>query len=197
MIRINLLGVPKPKRGKRGGVAMPAGGGEGTSPVMIMVIIAALGVAANGYWYYHLTGERDRIAKEMHDADIENRRLAQVKAKFDEATREKDRYDTRVKVIRDLQSKQSGPVDLLTAVSNTVNNTDAVWLNTMKEEGNNITIDGTALSAKAVANLIGNLKKSGYFKNVEIKETYQDDGVKDMTAFQFSLVCERQEKKSS
>src|SRR5260370_1319501 len=63
------------------------------------------------------------------------------------------------------------------------------------------------LVANAVANLIGNLKKSGpgcspttpancYFKDVEIKETFQDDSFKGMQAFQFSLICQKQDKKS-
>ena len=41
------------------------------------------------------------------------------------------------------------------------------------------------------ANLIANLQKTGFFKNVEIKETFQDDAIKDMQAFQFTLTCEK------
>jgi Tfp pilus assembly protein PilN len=48
-----------------------------------------------------------------------------------------------------------------------------------------------ALSTDAVANLISNLQKTGYFKNIEIKETYQDEQVKTMQAFQFTLTCEK------
>jgi Tfp pilus assembly protein PilN len=48
-----------------------------------------------------------------------------------------------------------------------------------------------ALSTDAVANLIANLQKTGFFRNIEIKETYQDDQVKDMQAFQFTLTCEK------
>jgi Tfp pilus assembly protein PilN len=76
-------------------------------------------------------------------------------------------------------------------VGTTVNNTEAVWLNTMKDSGNSIDIEGLALSHDAVANLITNLQKTGYFRAVEIKETYQDDTVKDMQAFQFTLSCEK------
>jgi Tfp pilus assembly protein PilN len=53
-----------------------------------------------------------------------------------------------------------------------------------------------ALSADAVANLISNLQKTGYFKNIEIKETFQDESVKDMQAFQFELTCEIDRSKS-
>jgi len=62
----------------------------------------------------------------------------------------------------------------------------------MKDEGTSINIEGTALSVDAVANLITNLQKTGYFKSVEIKESYQDDTVKNMQAFVFSLTCEKQ-----
>jgi len=48
-----------------------------------------------------------------------------------------------------------------------------------------------ALSTDAVANLIANLQKTGYFKTVEIDETYQDDQIKDMQAFQFTLNCQK------
>jgi len=73
-----------------------------------------------------------------------------------------------------------------------VNSTDAVWLDAMTEDATNINLSGTAISANAVANLITNLKKSNYFKTVEIKETYQDANIKDMQAFTFTLVCEKQ-----
>ena len=43
----------------------------------------------------------------------------------------------------------------------------------------------------AVASLILNLQKTGYFKNIEIKETFQDDTYKEMQAFQFTLTCEK------
>jgi hypothetical protein len=42
-----------------------------------------------------------------------------------------------------------------------------------------------------VANLMANLQHSGAFKNIEIKETFQDESVKDMQAFQFTLTCEK------
>src|SRR6266704_1336979 len=54
-----------------------------------------------------------------------------------------------------------------------------------------VDIKGMALSADAVANLISNLQKTGYFKNIEIKETFQDETFRDMQAFQFTLSCEK------
>jgi Tfp pilus assembly protein PilN len=73
----------------------------------------------------------------------------------------------------------------------TVNNTEAVWLSKMDDSGPSVNLEGTALSADAVANLIANLQKTGFFKTVEIKETFQDETIKDMQAFQFTLTCEK------
>jgi Tfp pilus assembly protein PilN len=57
--------------------------------------------------------------------------------------------------------------------------------------GSSVDIEGMALSTDAVASLIQNLQKTGRFSNIEIKETYQDDQVKDMQAFDFTLTCEK------
>ena len=73
----------------------------------------------------------------------------------------------------------------------TVNGTEAVWLSKMDDTGASVSLEGTALSTDAVANLIANLQKTGFFSNVEIKETFQDDQIKDMQAFQFTLTCEK------
>jgi Tfp pilus assembly protein PilN len=80
---------------------------------------------------------------------------------------------------------------LMNTIGETINGTEAVWLNTMKDQGNSVAIEGMALSTDAVANLIKNLQNTGYFKNIEIKETYQDESVKDMQAFEFTLTCEK------
>ncbi len=76
-------------------------------------------------------------------------------------------------------------------IADTVNGTEAVWLNSLLDQGASVAIDGTALSSDAVANLISNLQKTGFFRNIEIKETFQDPGVTDMQAFQFTLACEK------
>ena len=80
---------------------------------------------------------------------------------------------------------------MLTTIGKTVDDTEAVWLSTMKDQGTSIDIEGMALSTDAVAALINNLQKTGFFSNIEIKETFQDDQVKDMQAFQFTLTCEK------
>jgi Tfp pilus assembly protein PilN len=198
MIRINLLGTPKPKNKRsRTAIAAPAIElGEVGSPAMKILVAIVLAGGFNAAYWYQLDHQAVAIAEKMKVAEQHNRELAQVKAKYLERQKQADNYKHRVDVIDQLRKAQTGPVNLLDTLGQTINGTEAVWLNSMKTQGANISIQGMALSADAVANLISNLQKTGYFKNIEIKETFQDDSVKDMQAFQFELTCEIDRSKS-
>jgi|SRR5690348_1130149 Tfp pilus assembly protein PilN len=192
MIRINLLGTPKPKNRRSASPSAPAIEiGDVGSPMVKVLVAVLLAAGVNGFEWYHLNDKAKNIATKMAAAEQENRELADVKSKYLERQKQADNYKRRVDVIDQLRAAQHGPVDLLNTIGDTINGTEAVWLSTMKDSGANIDIQGMALSTDAVANLISNLQKTGYFKNIEIKETYQDEQVKTMQAFQFTLTCEK------
>ena len=153
-----------------------------------MLVVA--GALNFGYWY-QLDREKKSIEARALVAEQKNRELAAVKVKYLERQKQADSYKRRVDVIDQLRANQAGPVTLLAMIGDTVNSTEAVWLNSMQDQGASVAIDGTALSSDAVANLISNLQKTGYFRNIEIKESIQDEQIKDMQAFQFTLTCEK------
>ena len=192
MIRINLLGSPKPKGKKGPAFNMPSFevGNLGGPMIQVAAVLLIAGALNAGYWY-QLDREKKSIEVRALVAEQKNRELAAVKVRYMERQRQADAYKHRVDVIDQLRANQSGPVSLLAMIGDTVNSTEAVWLNSMQDQGASVAIDGTALSSDAVANLISNLQKTGFFRNIEIKESYQDDGVKDMQAFQFTLTCEK------
>jgi type IV pilus assembly protein PilN len=192
MIRINLLEAPKPKNKRSAMPSMPVMEvGDVGSPRLKVLVVFGLAAAFNLYTWYHLDAQKKTIAQNMAQAEQKNRELADVKARYMARQREAENYKRRVDVIDQLRNNQTGPVNLLAMVGETVNNTEAVWLNNMKDQGTSVDIEGMALSSDAVANLISNLQKTGYFRNVEIKESIQDDTVKDMQAFTFTLTCEK------
>jgi Tfp pilus assembly protein PilN len=134
--------------------------------------------------------QADKLENDWRKVQAENQRLAEVKAQYEASKRKADLYQRRVKVVDDLKEAQKGPVNLLNLVAETVNKTDAVWLDTMTSDGRSLNFTGMALSADAVADLMANLRKTGQFKSVEIKETSQDAAVKEVQAFKFELICE-------
>ena len=195
MIKINLLETAKGK-GKRASSAAPSMptmemGDMGSPKLKILVMVVIVGLGNLGYWYRldHLSKE---IAAKMKIAEQKNRELAEVKARYMERQNQANAYKRRVDVIDQLRASQnSGPVNLMAMMGETVNNTEAIWLSKMDDSGPQVNLQGTALSTDAVANLIANLQKTGFFKSVEMKETYQDESIKDMQAFQFTLTCEK------
>jgi Tfp pilus assembly protein PilN len=194
MIRINLLGTPKPKKASwQPAIAVvSSGSGEGFGSTLVaIVIVLVITAAANGFYYMKLTRDAVRLQKEIAAANADYARLTQVKLRYQELEKQKDAYKKRVDVIDELQAKQSGPLNLLNLLGDTVNRTDEIWLSHMTETSSNITLQGTALSVHAVADLMRNLQNTGYFKAVDIKSSYQDEAVKDMQAFVFELNCEK------
>jgi len=194
MIKINLLETAKGKNKRAGSSpALPTMemGDMGSPKLKVLVALVLVGLFNLGYWY-RLDHQAKAIAAQMKTAEQKNRELADVKARFLERQNQAENYKRRVDVIDGLRAGQaSGPVNLLAMLGETVNNTEAVWLSKMDDTGPNVNLEGTALSTDAVANLIANLQKTGFFRSVEIKETYQDEQIKDMQAFQFTLTCEK------
>src|SRR5689334_2812756 len=132
MIRINLLGKSKPKS-KRSAMATSAvdfeSSGSPNSSNALAAIIVLAATAGSIWWYQNqLNNQALDIKRQMDAAQREAQSLAQTKARFEQRQAVRDEYEQRVKIIDSLRASQSGPVDLLTMVSSTVNNTDEVWL---------------------------------------------------------------------
>jgi Tfp pilus assembly protein PilN len=159
--------------------------------VLVIAFLGLLLLGILGSWWMVVKSQRPQLEKDLRAALDENKRLAEVKAKYEASQRKADMFKRRLKVIDDLKEAQKGPFDLLNRIADTVNKTDAVWLEAMTDDGKSIDFTGMALSADAVADLMANLRKSGAFKSVEIKETAQDSNIKELQAFKFELICEK------
>ncbi len=192
MIRINLLGTPKSRRGGSGGrrpapVSLPSEGPNTFVLALIIGVIAAVGMTV---YYVILDKQHTALTQTLQKAMAENQRLSIVKAKYLESVKKENLFERRRNAIDQLKEAQQGPVDMLNLVANTVNKTDAVWLEAMTNDGRNIDFTGTALNPDAVADLMANLRRTGAFKTVEIKETAQDAQSKEIQTFKFELICE-------
>jgi Tfp pilus assembly protein PilN len=156
MIRINLSSLA-PTKAKRGGgarraVAAPTpsisipGEGPGSAVlILIFVILIVGGMAGSAYWAYL---ENKRLQAEYAKALAENQRLSEVKAKYEAQKRKADNLERRIKVIDQLKENQKGPAEVLNFVADTVNKTDAVWLDSMTDDGKSLTFTGMALELR-------------------------------------------------
>ncbi len=186
MIRINLLGIKKEARRAAG----PAVSLEGAKLTGLALVFIGLGVAVVVGHYWYLEKETARLQVELKKAQDEQKRLEQVKAQLAENQKRHDILKQRNDVIDKLVRAKTGPVEMLNSLANVVQASGPMWLTNFDNNGDRVTIEGVANSVDTVANFIGNMKRSGYFKNVEIKESYQDDKNKDVANFVFQLSAE-------
>jgi len=188
MIRINLLGQPRPKKSRGGG-----GGGapvEGAFQAVLLVVALLVGV---GFLLVHYNIQKKELAtnkEQITKLTAERARLQNIKAEVDRRQAEKAALKQRIDVIEQLQRSRSGGQELLDALANTVNRVDQLWMNGLKRTGNTLQMDGAADSLNAVASFITELKRSGYFDKVEIKETKQDEKHPNTPTFNFTLTAD-------
>ncbi len=184
MIRINLLGRARPKAARR---AVPL---EATLQVVFLLGALVMAGLVLVLHYWSLGRDVQNINRNIAIQQREKDRLATLKQQVEAFEVQKRLLQQRIDVIETLRRNQAGPVQLLDSLGGTVNRTELLWLTQVKQTGNQLTIEGMAGSNLAVANFITNLKRSGYFQNVEIKESKQDERRPNVTAFIFSVTCE-------
>ena len=191
MIRINLLATAKPKKAKRSKLfTMPTLTTEGPSPLIAGLAIVVVAGAGLYLYYLKLQSTHQQLQASLSQATKSIVSMTKVKQAYLERQKEYDTVKRRFDIIDQLRAAQASPVPLLASVSDTVDKTDGVWLLSMKDDGASVALDGVALGPNAVATLMTNLRSSGYFKNVQLHETVQEDTQKLQT-FSFSLVCEK------
>jgi Tfp pilus assembly protein PilN len=184
MIRINLLGQARPKAAKK---QVPL-----DATIRVLMVAAAIVVAFVVLFVMYLSQSKqlDATNEEIHRLQAERARLQTVKAKVQEFEAETAVLQQRINVIETLQKGRTGGQELLQSVANTVERSEGVWLTALTRSGNTLTLDGEANSVNAVANFLSQLKRSGYFGKIEIKEAKEDDLMKSVTTFNFSVSAE-------
>lgn len=183
MIRINLLGQARPKAAKQ---AVPL---EATVQILFLAVAIALAAVVLGVTYYQQKRQLDETNKRMSALRAEKASLQQIKQDVDKFESEKSVLQQRINVIETLQKNRSGAQDLLQMVANTVVRVDTLWLTSFNRTGDALSIEGEAASIDAVANFITEMKRSGYFDNVEIKSAKENDLVPSVTTYGFSMTA--------
>ena len=181
MIRVNLLGLPKPKRRK------PVVTLAGSRALALLILVVALVLILQFFRYGHLQEADKKVSQQIRNAQAEKVRLEGVRTEYERLLRQKELLAKRTNIIEGLKAQQAGPARLLEMLASTVSGTDMVWLTNFEQNGEKVTIEGVAMNAKAVADLMTHLKDSKAFTEMDLKETVQDSAVKDFQKFNFTF----------
>ena len=181
MIRINLLGQARPKAARK---AVPL---EATMQIVFAAVAVCLAVLILGITYYQQQRQLNETNKRVSALRAEKASLEQIKQEVERFESQKSVLQQRINVIESLQRNRSGAEELLQAVANTVVRIEDLWLTSLNRSGDALQIEGLAGSINAVANFITEMKRSGYFDQVEIKGAKENDLQPAVPTFGFSM----------
>ncbi len=182
MIRINLLGIGPSPGAKPPSLPTTLG-----RHLVVFLVSLGLMLLAVGLLWRVWSNNIDTLQKQLDRERAEQARLARFKAENLQFEQQKRQLEQRINTIQMLQASRVGPADLMTALANTVNRTDDLYLLSVGPPPR-VSIRGQSDSVESIARFIAALKQSGSFDDVQLQQYYQDDR-DNRLSFKFNLDC--------
>ncbi|RKZ12462.1 hypothetical protein DRQ53_14725 [bacterium] len=170
MIRINLVAERKTEKSRKPLLNFESGNEALGNVVMGAVIIAAL--LFSGYKFVSMSSTLADLDVSISDANAERERLKDILAKGEAFKAQRELLKRKVELITDLKKNQDVPVHLLDQISR--NLPEFLWLDSVSERGNGISLVGKATTYNAVSNFYNNLDASNFFADVVLGTTQQE-----------------------
>jgi len=156
MIRINLLPVKSVQKKEmlRGQLII-------LLLAVVVVLAACIGVYSS--LLGKISNKKTEIAQIQTDINNLRKKIGEV-GRFKKLQKE---LQGKLDVLGRIKEGQTGPVHLLDELSKALPN--KLWITSFKESGGNISLQGIGLNEPTVAQFLGNLESSPYYKNVELQ----------------------------
>ena len=183
MIKINLLGLSKPVSAKAPTAPLTA-----VHQALIFVGAAVVAFLVVGFFYTYWTNQISELERNLKKEKAEQARLAAIQVENQRYKQQRKDLEERINTIQMLQQSRVGPVELMTALGNTVNRATDLYLLTAGMEGNRLVLKGQSNSVESIANFISALKASKGMSDVQLRQYYQDDQ-HNRTTFKFNIDC--------
>jgi Tfp pilus assembly protein PilN len=151
---------------------------------LIFLAIFLLAAGAMGTWTFYIHQQVNAGIAKRNKLRIEEARLQALKKEIQKFEKLKQQRLSRIEVIEKLKEEQTGPVLLLNTVLHSIPKDGVLWLTSLTQKDNRITIVGYTQHTEVIPDLMSNLSSSGYFQNVDLEliERQKD-------ASKFSLLC--------
>ena len=119
------------------------------------------------------------------ELEQEVRQLEVVRAELEKHEELKQKLSGRISVIERLKTSQKGPVLLMNGVISSIPQNPTLWLSSLAQRENLVTIEGRAFDLDSVADFIARLDEIPLFKRVELNHLEEDE-----SSVLFALSCE-------
>jgi Tfp pilus assembly protein PilN len=182
MMRINLLGGPKPVAA----AAAPAAVAP-SAIIVSAVILVALGLVSLITLFY-MRSEITRLNTDIQTAERKKSELAGIRAQAQGYEKTLNELQQRKDTVDALAKSRVGPVELMRALGVNATRSNDLFLVSVSKTGESLSIKGEAGNVDAIANFLAALQESGSFTDVHLQQSFQDDKP-HRTNFTFTLSC--------
>jgi type IV pilus assembly protein PilN len=177
MIRINLVAPERAAKAKpKPGPALPAGTLQ--SYLLLALFAGGALVLCAGAWWIQSNKLKDLDTRIAAD-EKRQRDLQAIKAQVDQFQQKKAMLENKVLVIEQLRLAQKSPVHMLDEISKSL--PDFVWLTGLDESRGSLRFSGQSNSLAAVADFISALQRSGWFPQVDLGTSQEQQSLVDFT----------------
>ena len=177
MIRINLVASERKAKAKdKSGPAMPSGALQ--SYLLLALFAGGALVLCAGAWWLQSNKLKDLQTRITAD-EKRQRDLQAIKLQVDQFQQRKAILENKVLVIEQLRLAQKSPVHMLDEISKAL--PDFVWLTGMDEIKGALRFQGQSNSLAAVADFISGLQRSGWFPQVDLGSSQEDQNIVNFT----------------
>ena len=176
MVRINLLPVREIKRRAKAKREITL---FALAMIAFLVLLAAIGfIQAN---------KAKQLRMELAKIRQDKLRYVKVLKQIKQLEKDKKLLEKKIGIIHHLKAESSLTVHILDEIANRTP-TKRMWLTTLTQKGDTLTLKGMALDNRTIASYMEELKKSPYIKDVSLTgaslKRYAGKSLKS-----FSLVC--------
>jgi type IV pilus assembly protein PilN len=179
MIRINLLSIgPKGRPAKA----------QYDVRVQVLLGVGLLIVTLAGCWWYSDSLDAEIAARQAEKED-KTKQVAQLKEQVKQVSdfeQRKKQLEDKNRIIDQLEKSRVGPVKVLDHVSQSLEPLK-LWLVRVGVNGQNIDLEGRALTNDDVVEFVNNLRRTDYFTDINLQES-RAALESQITVYQFKLV---------
>ena len=186
MIRINLLGEERVKKGKPGAFTPQAAGAprpaEGAPPYIlfgvILLLFVAVALLTMTYYFIRNTQMENNISAQR----VELKKYENARQKVDQLEKKKAEFSEKLDQITQLKARQSLPVRLLNRLVEVM--PDGAWYTAVSQSGSGqIKVDGMARSIKTISTYYDNVVAMPDFVGPQMGNIKQVSGKTEVYSF--------------
>jgi Tfp pilus assembly protein PilN len=161
-----------------------------TGLIFAAIFIVAAGMIAA--WWLYLDRQISNYTAERNSLRIQEARLQKLNKELDRFKQMKQLRLERINVIEQLKEAQTGPVELLNRVLQSIPQNGVMWLTNITQKDDQVKIVGFTQKTEVIPDFMSNLSSAGFFQSVDLESIESQK-----EASKFSLLCLCAKKKQA